>query len=71
MTSQVVFAVLFCAAIAAVFFSERRRRLLRQPTEKKVEAELPELVRRAARHYEAKFGRPSSVIEGLEAKHQR
>lgn len=67
MTPQVVFAALFCASIALVFFLERRRRIARSMTTKKVDEELPRFVKRAALHYEAKYGRPPSVLEGLES----
>lgn len=71
---QVFLALTFIALCGLAFVRGRRRwqqlQLLRESS-KKLDQELPSLVRRVAHQYEAKFGRAPSILEGFEGvKHQ-
>ncbi len=63
--SQIVFAAVFIAALAYVFLKERKRRLQFEPTAQQINAHLPQLVKKAVTLYEAKHGRPPSIVESL------
>lgn len=71
---QVIFALGFILACGFAFFRGRSRwkqiEKLKQSTQM-VNQQLPTLVRRVARSYEAKFGRAPSVLGEFEGvKHQ-
>jgi hypothetical protein len=67
MTPQVISAIAFVLLLGAWFLRERGRfNKQYHETRKTIDAALPRLVANTAARYEAKYGRPSSVLEGLQ-----
>lgn len=68
MSLQVVSAIVFVLVLGAWFWREQGRWTKFQVTKKTIDEELPRLISKAANRYEAKFGRPPSVLESVKQR---
>lgn len=68
MSLQVAYSIFFVMILVTWFWRERARWNKFQSTKKTVDEALPLLVAKAAGRYEAKFGRPPSVLESAKQR---